>query len=88
MTFRSLMIFFCLFCRFDSCLHIVAIIRVALVLGSPLWMSHRTVMALVVQFATVASLRYLVVLHRFVYLIPRLMETVAQRMSTYYIPWE
>ena len=88
MSFRSLIFFFNLFCRFDSCLHIVAIIGIALVLGSSLRMPHRAVMTLVVQFTAVARLGHLVVLHRFVHLIPRLTESVAQGMGTDHISGE
>ena len=88
MTFRSLILFFCLFCRSEFFLQIVAIIWVTLVLGSKLLMVHWAVMALVIQFATVACLGHLVVLHYFVHLAPGLMEAIVQRMGTHHIPGE
>ena len=88
MTFRSLIIIFGLFGRFVSCLHIVAIIRVAQVLDCHLRMMHRAIMALVVQFAAVARLWHLVVFHTLIHLAPGLMEPVAQRIAACHIAGE
>ena len=76
MTFRPLIIFFCLLKGFVFCLQFVAIIGIALVLGSHLLVIHRAIMALVVQLTIVACLRNLVVLHRFVHLAPSLTKPV------------
>ena len=88
MTFRSLITFFCLLSGFVSCLLIVAIIGITLMFGSHFLVMHRAVMALVVQFATVACLWNLVVLHYFVYFAPGLTEAVTQGMGAHHIPGE
>ena len=77
MTFRPLIIFFCLLKGFVFCPQFVAIIGIAQVLGCPLRMVRRAIMTLVVQFTGVACLRNLVILHRLVHLTPCLTESVA-----------
>ena len=74
MTFRSRNFLLRLFRCLESCLYIVC---VALVLGCYFLVIHRAIMTLVVQFATMARLRNLVILHRLVHLVPCLTESVA-----------
>ena len=77
MTFRSRNFLLRLFRCLESCLYIVAKVCVALVLGCYFLVIHRAIMTLVVQFATMARLRNLVILHRLVHLVPCLTESVA-----------
>ena len=88
MTFWSLIIYLSLFCSFDLCFYIVAIIQVALVLGCHFLVPHRTVMTLRVQLAMMACLWHLVVPHYFINLAPDVLKAIAQWIATHYVSGE